>query len=94
MADTPGNSAFVQAYTEKYDEAPGPWAAQAYATLHILANAIMNAGSTDAAAIRDALAQTMDFPTILGDFSFDANGDAIYDPIVFVVKDGELQLFE
>ena len=94
MADTPGNSAFVQAYTEKHGEAPGPWAAQAYATLHILANAIINAGSTDAGAIRDALALTMDSPTILGNFSFDPNGDAIYDPIVFVVKDGELQLFE
>ena len=94
MADTPGNSAFVQAYTEKHGEAPGPWAAQAYTTLHILANAIMNAGSTDSTAIRDALAQTMDLPTILGNFSFDPNGEAIYDPIVFIVKDGELQLFE
>ena len=94
MADTPGNQAFVDKYTEKHGEAPGPWAAQAYATLHILANAIMNAQSTDAAAIRDALAQTMDLPTILGNFSFDPNGEAVYDPIVFMVKDGELQLFE
>ena len=46
------------------------------------------------AAIRDALAQTMDFPTILGNFSFDPDGEAVYDPIVFIVKDGELQLFE
>ena len=94
MADTPGNQAFVQKYTEKHGSEPGPWAAQAYATLHILANAMMNAQSTDAAAIRDALAQTMDLPTILGDFSFDPNGEAVYDPIVFMVKDGELQLFE
>ena len=52
------------------------------------------AGSADAAAIRDALAQTMDFPTILGNFSFDPNGEAVYDPIVLMVKGGELQLFE
>ena len=94
MADTPGNEAFVQNYQAKYGEAPGPWAAQAYATLHILANAIMHAQSTDAAVIRDALAQTMDLPTILGNFSFDPNGEAVYDPIVFMVTDGELQLFE
>ena len=94
MADTPGNSAFVEKYKAKHGIEPGPWAAQAYATLHILASAIMNAQSTDAAMIRDALAMTMDLPTILGNFSFDPNGDAIYDPIVFVVKDGELQLFE
>ena len=94
MADTPGNQAFVQKYKEKHGVEPGPWAAQAYATLHILANAIMNAQSPDAMGIRDALAQTMGLPTILGNFSFDPNGEAVYNPIVFMVKDGELQLFE
>ena len=94
MADTPGNQAFIQKYRAKYGIEPERWAAEAYATLHILANAIMNAQSTDSAAIRDALAQTMDFPTILGNFSFDPDGDAVYDPIVFIVKDGGLQVFE
>ena len=93
-SDSPGNQAFVQNYTAKYGNEPGQWAAQAYATFHILAAAIANAQSTDAAAIRDALAQTMDFPTILGNFSFDPNGEAVYDPIVLMVKDGGLQLFE
>ena len=94
MADTPRNQTFVQNYQEKYGFEPTAWAAQAYATLYILANAIANAQSTDSAAIRDTLAQTMSFPTILGNFSFDPDGEAIYDPIVFIVKDGELQLFE
>ena len=94
MSDTPGNQAFVQNYQAKYGMAPDVWAAQSYATLHILANAIANAHSTDATAIRDALAQTMDFPTILGNFSFDPNGEAMYDPIVLIAKDGELQSFE
>ena len=94
MADTPGNQAFIQNYQAKHGHAPERWAAEAYATLHILANGIANAQSTDAAAIRDALAQTMDLPTILGNFSFDLDGEAVYDPSVFIVKDGELQLFE
>ena len=94
MADTPGNQAFIQSYQAKYGIEPERWAAEAYATLYILANAIKNAQSTDPVAIRDALAQTMNLPTILGNFSFDPNGDAIYDPIVFIVKDGELQVFE
>lgn len=94
MADTPGNQAFVEKYKAKHGVEPGPWAAQAYATLHILAKAIMSAQSPDAMGIRDALAQTMDLPTILGNFSFDPNGEAVYDPIVFMVKDGALQLFE
>ena len=96
-SDAPGNQAFVQNYQALYGAEPLPWAAQAYATLHILANAMMNAQATDAAAIRDALAMTMDFDTILGKFSFDPNGEAMYDRVtervVHIVKDGQLQPF-
>lgn len=48
----------------------------------------------NAEMIHDALAETRDFPTILGNFSFDANGEAMYDPVVLIVKDGALQAFE
>ena len=47
MADTPGNQAFIQSYQAKYGIEPERWAAEAYATLYILANAIKNAQSTD-----------------------------------------------
>ena len=94
LSNIPGNQDFIQKYQAKYGIEPEPWAAQSYATLHILAAAMAKAQSADAAAIRDALAQTMDLPTILGDFSFDANGEAVYDPVVLIVKDGTLQLFE
>ena len=94
LSNIPGNQEFIQRYQAKYGIEPEPWAAQSYATLRILAAAIAKAGSADSAAIRDALAQTMNFPTILGNFSFDPNGEAVYDPIVLMVKDGELQLFE
>ena len=94
LSNIPGNQDFIQKYRAKYGIEPEPWAAQSYATLRILAAAIANAGSADSAAIRDVLAQTMNFPTILGNFSFDPNGEAVYDPIVLKVEDGELQLFE
>ena len=94
LSNAQGNQAFIQKYQAKYGSEPGPWAAQAYATLHILANAMMEARSTDPAMIRDALAQTMDFPTILGNFSFDPNGEAMYAPTVLIAKDGALQAFE
>ena len=94
LSNIPGNQEFIEKYRAKYGEAPGPWAAQSYATLYILANAIAQAQSADSVAIRDALAQTMDFPTILGNFSFDPNGEAVYDSVVLRVKDGAFQLFE
>ena len=93
FSDTPGNQEFVENYQMKYKNPPLTWAAQSYAALHILADAIEKAESKDSAGIRDALAKTKDFPTILGGFSFDADGEAIYDSTVLIVKDGELQLF-
>ena len=92
--DTPQNQAFVENYTTQFGMAPSNFAARAYAAFYILAEAIERAHSTDSAAIRDALASIRDFDTILGKFSFDANGDAVYDPKVLVVKDGELRLFQ
>ena len=94
LAATPGNEAFIQSYTEKYGMEPNAWAAQSYATLRILAAAMMEAQSTDSTAMRDALANTMDLDTILGQFSFDAVGDAVYDPQILIVKDGEFAVFE
>ncbi|MYB96791.1 ABC transporter substrate-binding protein [Candidatus Poribacteria bacterium] len=92
--DTPGNKTFVENYNTTFGMEPSNYAARSYATLHILAAAIANAQSTDAAAIRDALASIRDFDTIFGKFSFDANGDAVYDEKVLIVKDGKLVRFE
>ena len=93
-ADTPGNSAFVQNYSAKYGVEPSNYAARAYAGLHILAEAIANAQSTDSIAIRDALANITDFDTVFGKFSFNAVGDAVYDPKILIVVNGQLEIFE
>ncbi len=94
VVDTPGNQAFVENYTTQFGMAPSNFAARAYAAFYILAEAIERAQSTDAAALRDALASIRDFDTILGKFSFDTNGDAVYNPKILIVKDGELVLFQ
>ena len=93
-ADTPGNQVFVQNYSAKYGIEPTIWAAQFYTAVHILAKGIADAQSTNAEAIAAALAEIRDFDTILGKFSFNDVGDAVYDPIVLIVKDGEFQVFE
>ena len=93
-ADTPGNHAFVQKYRAAYESEPNAWTAQSYAAVYIVAAAIAEADSTDPAAIRDALANTNNFDTILGSFSFNAVGDAVYDPIVLIVENGEFKIFE
>jgi branched-chain amino acid transport system substrate-binding protein len=84
-ADTPGNQAFVEKYMAMYGMEPNTWAAQSYATLQILAEALRMAQSTDAMAIQNALANIM-VETILGEFSFDSGGDAVYEPLILKVK--------
>ena len=93
-ASTPGNQAFVQNYRATYGIEPNTWAAQSYAAVYILAEAIANAQSTDSTAIRDAMANIRDFDTVLGKFSFDADGDAVYDPIILIVENGQFEVFE
>ena len=92
--DVPASRAFVENYMAKYGAEPSRFAAASYATVHILAKAIADAPSSDSRAIRDALAQIENLDTILGSFSFDANGDAVYDPAVVIVKDGKFEVFD
>lgn len=74
--DTPENQAFVAEYTKKYDEAPGKYGAAGYNTANIVMEAIERAGSTDPAAIREALAKT-DYTGPNGHFIFDEKGQAL-----------------
>ncbi len=92
--DAPGNQAFVESHIETFGMEPNAFAALSYASVHILAAAIEKAPATDAISIRDALAALRDLDTVLGQFSFDPNGDAIYEPKVLIVKNGTLQPFK
>lgn len=91
---SPENQAFVEAYRAEYDADPDQFAAQAYTAAMVLAEAIKNAGSADPADIRAALTEIKNFPTPLGEFSFDENRDPVHTPVVLIVQDGAFQLFE
>jgi branched-chain amino acid transport system substrate-binding protein len=93
-SDIPRNQMFVQNYTAKYGVEPSNYAARAYASAYVLSAAIANAGSTNSTAIRNALANIRNLDTIFGEFSFNDVGDAVYDPIVLIVENGELKIFE
>ena len=92
--DTPGNQAFVQNYNMTYGMTPDVFAVASYTSVHILAEAIKNAEAIDSISLRDALANIMDFDTVFGQFSFNADGDAVYEQKVLIVKDGTLRPFE
>lgn len=92
--DTPGNQTFVENYRRTFGESPTAFTAWSYTALYLLAHAIENAQSTNPEDIREQLAKITDFDTVLGKFSFNTNGDAVYQPKILVVKNGMFQPFQ
>ena len=92
--DTQINQEFIQNYSDAYGIDPNNYAARAYTALHVLAEGIKNAVSHTPKDIRDSLANISGFETVLGNFSFDEVGDAVYEPKILIVQNGKLELFE
>jgi len=91
--DNPKNKAFVAAYRNKYHSDPDTFAAQAYTSVQIFAAALKKAGGvSDSKKLRDAIAETKDFDSNTGPFSFAANRDPVVVPKVLIVKDGKFTL--
>ena len=90
----PLNQAFIFNYRAAYGVEPNTWAAHSYATVYILTQAIADARSTEAQAIREAMADIKNLDTVLGNFSFDADGDAAHDATILTVENGEFKVFE
>lgn len=83
--DNATNKAFVKSYKQHYkNEEPSKYSAGAYQAVHILADAIKRAGSTDPEKIRQALLKT-NYKGLTGTFKFASNGQA-YDFNVYMAK--------
>ncbi|MET0208131.1 MAG: ABC transporter substrate-binding protein [Burkholderiaceae bacterium] len=88
--DTPGNKAFVEAFTKKNGTAPILVAFESYETTRILIDAIKRAGNTEPAAVRDALAKTK-YQSILGTtLEFDANNLIHNNATILGIKGGKV----
>lgn len=69
--DRPEVNQFIEDYTAEYGHAPeNSFAPLGYDAVKLLADAITRAGSSESAAIRDALAETRDFPAVTGTISY------------------------
>ena len=75
-SDDPLVKKFVADYHARYGVAPDAGAATAYDAARMLFDAFKRAQSTQSSAVRDALAQTKDFPGVTGKITLDANRDA------------------
>jgi branched-chain amino acid transport system substrate-binding protein len=87
---------FVAAYKARWgsDFAPDSNASLGYDSVLVLVDAIKRAGSTDRAAIRDALAATKNFPAVTGTISINEKRDASKNAVIITVKNGAFQFVE
>jgi branched-chain amino acid transport system substrate-binding protein len=85
----PRVQAFIAEFRKRAGRDPNLHAACAYDSMMILADAIRRAGTTDRAAIRDALAETKNFPGITGSITFTEVGDVVRKYKIMVVENGQ-----
>ena len=83
------SSGFVSAFEAKYDKEPSSWAALAYDATYVVADAMEEAGSTDRAAVADAIRQTSDFDGVSGTIGFDEDGNRVGELTFQRVEDGK-----
>jgi len=80
---------FIESFKAKYGKEPDQFAALGYDLAMFVADGIKRAGSTDTAAIKDALAATKDFKGVTGTFSMDENHDPVKAVVVVEIQNGE-----
>ncbi|HEU4767539.1 MAG TPA: ABC transporter substrate-binding protein [Pyrinomonadaceae bacterium] len=79
---------FVQEYKQRYGNLPpDAHAALAYDAAKLLVDAISRAGTADTAKLRDALAQTKDFPGVTGLISMDPHRNAVKPAVILKLLD-------
>jgi branched-chain amino acid transport system substrate-binding protein len=85
---------FIAKYRKSYNKTPDAMAVLGYDAAAILVDAIGRAGSIEGAQIRDALAQTRDFPGVSGAITIDENRNATKSLVVLKISGGQFRFFE
>ena len=80
---------FIKAYKEKYGTTPDSFSALAYDAAQLLMKAIEKAGSTDAQAIKKALAESTDFDGVTGTFTMGKDHTPVKSTVVIEFQNGE-----
>jgi branched-chain amino acid transport system substrate-binding protein len=82
----PEVKAFVDAYRGRFNEVPDAIAALAYDAMKVLADSIKRAGSTQGQKLRDAIAQTKNYPGVTGTISINQDRNAVKPATVFELQ--------
>jgi branched-chain amino acid transport system substrate-binding protein len=93
-SDDPRVKSFVLRFQERYGSVPDAMGALGYDAARLLADAIGRAGSTDGAALRDALAATRDFGGVTGRITIDPGRIAHKDAVVIKIENGRFRFYK
>ena len=77
---------FVADYNGRYSKRPDALAALGYDAMRVLADAIKRSGTTDGPKLRDAIAQTQNFPGVTGIITIDAHRNAVKSAVVLKLQ--------
>jgi branched-chain amino acid transport system substrate-binding protein len=86
---SPAIQKFVADYKGRYNVLPDALAALGYDAMKVLADAIKRAGTTENTKLRDAIAQTKDFPGVTGQITIDKDRNAVKPAVVLKLQDGK-----
>lgn len=87
------SKAFVEAYKKEYGQMPDAMAVLGYDAANVLIDAIKRANSAEPGKIREALAQTKDYPAVTGATTLNATHDAVKSAVIIEMKNGK-QMFK
>jgi branched-chain amino acid transport system substrate-binding protein len=80
---------FISEYKQRYGEVPDSLAALGYDSAKVAIEAMRRAASLDGPAVRDAIAQTKDYPGVAGTITLDDKRNAVKPAVVLEVKEGK-----
>ena len=86
---SPAIQKFVADYKARYNVAPDALAALGYDSMKVLADAIKRAGTTENTKLRDAIAQTKDFPGVTGKITIDKDRNAVKPAVVLKLENSK-----
>jgi branched-chain amino acid transport system substrate-binding protein len=86
---SPAIQKFVADYKARYNVLPDALAALGYDSMKVLGDAIKRAGSTENAKLRDAIAQTKNFPGVTGTITIDQDRNAVKPAVVLKLQNSK-----
>ena len=86
---------FVTSYREKYQDDPDIYAAHAFDTMRVVIWVTNEVKVLRASDVRKSLAYGIkEFPGVTGIIQFNDYGDVHHNPIMFIIKDGQVLNYE